>query len=111
MKIGVIGSGHIGGTLGKAWAAHGHEVMFSSRDPHSEKMQILLKEAGNNATAGTVSEALAFGDVIALAVPFDQAEAILTAAGDLHNKVVIDAMNRFDGQSAGMDVLRWVKNG
>jgi len=33
MKIGIIGSGNVGGSLGKIWAAKGHEVMFSSRHP------------------------------------------------------------------------------
>src|SRR5579871_4613479 len=106
MKIAAIGSGHIGGTLGKRWAALGHQVMFASRDPQGEKMQALIKEAGDNASAGTAQQAIAFADVIVLAVPFDQVGTILTEAGDLHNKVVIDAMNRFDGQSAGQEVLK-----
>jgi len=111
MKIGIIGSGNIGGTLGKRWAAKGHQVMLSSRDPQGEKMQALAQEAGENASTGTAQAAIAFGDVIVLAVPFNQAGAILSEADDLHNKIVIDAMNRFDGQSAGMEVVRLAKNG
>ena len=111
MKIGAIGSGHMGGTLGKLWAAKGHQVMFSSRDPHGEKMQALIQEAGSNAKAGTSQDAIAFGDVILLAVPFAEVEHILTQAGDLQNKIVIDATNRFDGQSAGMEVIRLAKHG
>jgi len=64
MKIAAIGSGHIGGTLGKRWAAQGHQVMFGSRDPHSAKIQALLQEAGANAQADTVSKAIAYGEVI-----------------------------------------------
>ena len=69
MNIAIIGSGHIGGTLGTVWAAKGHHVMFGSRNPQSEKIRALLLTAGGNAQAGSVREAIAFGDVILLAVP------------------------------------------
>lgn len=68
MKIASIGSGNMGGTLGKRWAAIGHSVMFGSRDPNSEKVKLLLQVAGANAKAGTIKEAVAFGEVILLAV-------------------------------------------
>lgn len=55
MKIGIIGSGNIGGNLGKHWAKAGHEVLFSSR--HPEKLGSLIKEAGKNARAVSVTEA------------------------------------------------------
>ncbi|MGL5878651.1 MAG: NAD(P)-binding domain-containing protein, partial [Xenococcaceae cyanobacterium] len=53
MKIGIIGSGNIGGTLGKHWAKAGHEVMFSSR--HPEDLETMAKQA--NALVGTIEEA------------------------------------------------------
>ena len=110
MKIAIIGSGHIGGTLGKKWAAHGHEVMFGSRDPHSEKIRGLLEAAGTNAAAGFVQEAIDFGEVITLAVPGSEIELVLDSAGDLHNKILINTAVLFDGRSASEEVLRCAKN-
>lgn len=65
MKIGIIGSGGIGGTVGTLWAKAGHEV-FSSRRP--EKLSTLVTDAGHKAKAGTIAEATAFADVLFLAV-------------------------------------------
>jgi 8-hydroxy-5-deazaflavin:NADPH oxidoreductase len=110
MKIGIIGSGHIGGTLGKLWAAKGHHVMFSSRSPQSDKMQMLYQEAGANAQIGTVQEAIEFGEVILLAVPPTAVEEVLEEAVDLHQKILINSTNRQDGKSAGMEVIRLAKN-
>jgi predicted dinucleotide-binding enzyme len=110
MKIASIGSGNMGGTLGRLWAAHGHQVMFGSRDPQSDKIRTLLQTAGMNAQAGTVQEAIAFGEVILLAVLPTEVERVLEEAGDLNNKILINCTNRFDGKSADMEVLRLAKN-
>ncbi|WP_135556423.1 NADPH-dependent F420 reductase [Paenibacillus cymbidii] len=106
MNIASIGSGHIGGTLSKLWAASGHRVMFGSRDPHGERMRSLLREAGANAAAGTVREAAAFGEVLLLAVPPSELERIFADAGDLTGKIVINCTNRYDGKSADGEVRR-----
>jgi len=110
MRIAAIGSGHIGGTLGSLWTAKGHQVMFSSRNPQSDRMQALLSAAGHTAQVGTVQEAFDFGEVILLAIPPDGVEQILREAGDLHQKILINSTNRFDGKSAGMEVIRLAKN-
>ncbi|WP_438446951.1 NADPH-dependent F420 reductase [Gorillibacterium sp. sgz5001074] len=110
MKIASMGSGNIGGTLGKRWAALGHSVMFGSRDPHSRKMKDLLQDAGHDAQAGTIREAAAFGDVILLAVPPDGVEHALAEAGDLGGRILINCTNRYDGQSADAEVRRLAKN-
>ena len=55
-RIGVIGSGHIGGTIGGLWAKDGHEVLFSSR--HPEELKDLVAGLGANAQAGTVQQAI-----------------------------------------------------
>src|SRR5687768_16931444 len=68
LKIGIIGSGRIGSTLGAIWAKAGHEVMFSSLDLEHDKA--LAAKVGANARAGTSREAAQFGDVILTAVPF-----------------------------------------
>src|SRR6202050_2388311 len=59
MKIGIIGSGHVGSALGGVWAKAGNHVMFSSRDLDNDKK--LAAEVGANARAGTPQEAAAFG--------------------------------------------------
>ncbi|MBW4550706.1 MAG: NAD(P)-binding domain-containing protein [Aphanocapsa sp. GSE-SYN-MK-11-07L] len=100
MKVGIIGSGGIGGTIGTLWAKAGHEVLFSSRNP--EKLSLLVTEAGNNAQAGTIAEAAAFADVIFLAVHYCTTDDAIASAGSLDSKVIIDATNPYiradDGQ-------------
>ncbi|QHW29485.1 NAD(P)-binding domain-containing protein [Paenibacillus rhizovicinus] len=111
MKIASIGSGNMGGTLGKRWATLGHRVMFGSRNPHSEKITLLLQDAGANAQAGTIKEAVAFGEIILLAVLPDDVEHVLTEAGDLDGKILINCTNRYDDKSADAEVRRLAQNG
>src|SRR5215470_17171656 len=68
MKIGVIGSGHIGGTIGGLWTKAGHPVFFSSR--HPEELRELIAGLGPLAQAGTVDQAIAFGDVVLITIPY-----------------------------------------
>jgi 8-hydroxy-5-deazaflavin:NADPH oxidoreductase len=74
LKIGFIGAGREGGALGTLFAKAGHPVMFSSR--HPETLTDLVKSAGPNAKAGTVEEAVAFGDVMFLVVPYTAVEQL-----------------------------------
>ena len=62
LRIGVIGSGHIGGTIGELWVKAGHPVLFSSR--HPEQLKELVTGLGPLAQNGTVSEAISFGDAL-----------------------------------------------
>jgi len=92
MKIGVIGSGHIGGTVGSLWVKAGHPVCFSSR--HPEQLQDLVAHLGPLAQAGTVDQAIAFGDVIFIAVPYNALPQIgKDYAKALAGKIVLDATN------------------
>jgi hypothetical protein len=93
MKIGVVGAGGIGGTIGTLWAQAGHEVLFSSRNP--EKLTDLVTTAGATARARTVPEAAAFADVILLAVYYWTTDEALAAAGSLDGKIIIDATNPY----------------
>lgn len=100
MKIGIVGSGNIGGTLGKLWAEAGHEIFFSSRHPANLASLVQeLKKENHTAHAGTVEEAVRFGDVILFSPPFwetDQAIELMGSAKDeLIKKIVIDATNPF----------------
>ncbi len=93
-KIGIIGSGHIGGNLGILLAKAGYEVLYSSR--HPDTLKGLVKTSGPNARAGTVAEAIAFGDVIVLSVPFKAIPELgAEVKAGLKGKIVIDTSNPY----------------
>jgi predicted dinucleotide-binding enzyme len=91
MKIAVLGTGRVGSVLGSQFAAHGHEVMFGSRDPHSDRVHQLVKSIGGDTRASTIDVAGGWGEVVVLATPWSAAEEVLQAAGDLDGKVLVDA--------------------
>jgi predicted dinucleotide-binding enzyme len=95
VKIGVIGAGRIGGNCARQAVKGGHDVMLSfSRDPAS--LERLATELGSErASVGSPSEAVAFGDVVILSVPWGAIDEALAQAGDLTGKVVIDTTNQF----------------
>ena len=94
MRIGVIGSGRIGATVGRLWAIAGHELLFSfSRD--RARLEAAARAAGHGALTGTPADAAAFGDVVLLAPPWPAVEQALAAAGSLAGRVVIDTTNPF----------------
>ncbi len=92
LKIATIGSGNIGSTVGGFWIKAGHPVLFSSR--HPEDLKPLVDRLGPLARAGTVRDALAFGDVILMAVPYGAYPQIATDYGkELAGKILVDAGN------------------
>jgi predicted dinucleotide-binding enzyme len=64
MKIGILGTGIVGNTLGTAFIAKGHEVKMGSRDAVNEKAIEWTKANGKNASQGTFEDAAQFGDII-----------------------------------------------
>src|SRR5690606_37689546 len=88
-RIGLIGSGAMGGGLGVAWARAGHEILFSSRNP--DELADLVASAGSRARAGYPQDAASFGDVVLIAVPYG---ALPQVGRDythlMQGKVVID---------------------
>ena len=93
MKIGIIGSGNIGGTLASLFAKAGHEVFISNtRGPQS--LKDLVNALGSRAKAVTPEEAVAHGDVIVLAIPWRNRDQ-LPAARLFDGKIVIDATNPY----------------
>lgn len=100
MRIGVLGSGLMGGKLGRLFARAGHEVVFSySHD--DEKLKRLAREAGNGASTGTPSEAAEGADAIMLAVHWSRLGDVLRKAGALSGKVVVSCslpMNKDDSE-------------
>jgi hypothetical protein len=104
MRIGIIGAGSVGGTLGQGWAKKGHEVLFGVRDPADPKVQKVLADAGKAASAGSVAEAGGFGEVLVLATPWEATEDALRQAGDLDGKIVFDCTNPLKPGLAGVEV-------
>jgi 8-hydroxy-5-deazaflavin:NADPH oxidoreductase len=101
-KIGIVGSGRVGGAIGGVWAKAGHEVMFSSRNIENDRA--LAARIGANARAGTPREAAAFGEVVMISVPYGALPALgKDLADQIKGKVVIDTCNPFvsrDGEIA-----------
>ncbi len=93
MRIAVLGTGNVGGTLGQRWAGKGHEVVFGSREPDSEKVRQLLTAVGSNAEAAGYEEAAGEADVIVLATPWEAAREVLTSISDWAGSILIDCTN------------------
>src|ERR1044071_916269 len=92
VKIATIGAGNIGSTLGTLWINSGHPVLFSSR--HPEQLKPLVDGLGPLARAGTVSEALTFGEVMFIGVPYGAYPQIAKDYGkQFTGKIVLDAGN------------------
>jgi len=101
MRIGIVGSGRVGGALGTSWANAGHTVMFSSIDIEHDRK--LAASVGANARAGTPREAAKFGEVLLISVPYHALPAVGKDLGALlKGKIVIDTCNPFlerDGET------------
>jgi 8-hydroxy-5-deazaflavin:NADPH oxidoreductase len=92
IPIGTIGAGHIGSTIGGLWVKNGHKVFFSDR--HPEDLNGLVASLGPLAQAGTVAQAIAFGDAILLTVPYGAIPQIgRDYATALKGKIVLDTCN------------------
>jgi len=103
LKIGVIGSGKMGSAIGGALLKAGHQVMFSSRTLADD--QALAESLGPNAFAGTPREAVEFGDVVVVSVPFLALPSIKEQVGDLlQGKFVLETCNAYERRDGDMAV-------
>ena len=101
LKIGIIGVGHIGGTLAPLWAKAGHELLLSSR--HPPELKTLAKSLGPKVRVGTPRAAAAFGDVVLLSVPYSATPQIgRDLATELAGKIVIDTGNPYPQRDGAM---------
>ena len=101
LRIGVIGSGRVGGTVGTLWVKAGHEVMFSSLDIEHDRK--LAASVGAGARAGTPKEAAAFGEVLFFAVPYAALPGLgRDLAAEIKGKIVLDASNPIPGRDGDM---------
>jgi len=88
MRVGILGSGLMGGKLGTLFARAGHDVVFSYAR-HKDKLAQLARESKGNARAGTPREAAQDADVVLLAVHWSRIDDVLAQAGDLSGKVIV----------------------
>jgi 8-hydroxy-5-deazaflavin:NADPH oxidoreductase len=98
MRVGILGSGLMGGKLGTLFARAGHEVVFSYARS-ARKLERLAREARGRARAGTPAEAARDADALLLAVHWSRVDQVLKQAGDLSGKVIVSCalpMNRSD---------------
>lgn len=92
MRIGVIGAGSLGGTVGRVLVLAGYEVKFSSR--HPEELASMTQNLGSRASTGTPREAAKFGSVLLFAVPYEALPQLgRDLKDDIRGKVVLDACN------------------
>jgi predicted dinucleotide-binding enzyme len=103
MRIGVLGSGLMGGKLGTLFARAGHDVVFSYSHERS-KLEALATDAGWNARAGTVQEAVEDADVLLLAVHWSRVDDVLSQAGSLAGKVLATCSLPMNADDSGLVV-------
>lgn len=103
VKIGVVGTGHVGTTLGAAWASKGHHVMLGSREPRQERLREWVALDPEHRHAGSEAEAVAFGQVVVMAVPGRLLPEVLDTSGreNFSGKVVLDPTNPFVRSEGG----------
>jgi 8-hydroxy-5-deazaflavin:NADPH oxidoreductase len=106
-KIGMIGAGREGSALGTLFVKAGHPLMFSSR--HPERLKDLAAGLGPLAQAGTVEQAIAFGDVVVLVVPYTAIEEIGKAhARALASKILVMDVSNPIARRDGEAIVKWV---
>lgn len=103
MRIGIIGSGNVGGALGTRWAQAGHTVTFGSRNPGGDDMRQLTAKAGETVRAASFQEAAEVSEVLLLATPWPATRNVAEGLGDLAGKVLIDATNPLLPSLAGLE--------
>jgi predicted dinucleotide-binding enzyme len=123
MKVGILGTGDVGRTLGGGFIGLGHKVKMGSRQPAKKEVQDWVSKNGPRASAGTYAEAAAFAELAVLAVPWSGADSAIKLAGprNFAGKVVIDVTNPLlfpsdappglalgHTDSAGEQVQRWL---
>ena len=104
MRIAVLGSGNMGGALGRSFAAAGHEVAFSYSRKR-EKLERLARASGPRARAAqSIADAVRDADVVLLAVHWSRVPTVLRAAGSLRGTILIDCTNPMNASDTGLTV-------
>src|SRR3989441_9413667 len=101
MRIGILGSGLMGGKLGTLWARAGHEIVFSYARSE-QKLKKLAREARGNARAGTPGEAARDADALLLAVHWSRVDDVLQQAGDVSGKTIVSCSLPMNADDTGL---------
>ena len=104
MKIAILGAGNVGGALARAYASLGHNIFFGVQDPNAEKNQKLLKSTGQGAKVGTVAEAVNFGKIIVLSLPWGVTQTVLKSIESFKGKLIIDCTLPIAADFSGLTV-------
>jgi 8-hydroxy-5-deazaflavin:NADPH oxidoreductase len=98
MKVGILGTGMVGETLGTKLTSHGHKVKMGSRSAANEKAAAWVKKNGLNASQGSFTDAAKFGELVINCTKGDVALDVLKMAGEenLKGKILIDVSNPLD---------------
>ena len=91
--VALIGTGNVGGALGRRFAENGHTVVYGSRDPRAADVVALVEQTGHGAAALSPADAAARSRVVVLAVPWSAAEDVVRGLGDLSGKILVDPTN------------------
>jgi predicted dinucleotide-binding enzyme len=101
LRIGVIGAGWLGGTVGRCWVKAGHEVFFSTR--HPEELESWVRPLGARASFGTPRQAAEFGDILLIAVPYEAVPELAQSLGtQMRGKIILDACNPSASSSSAL---------
>jgi predicted dinucleotide-binding enzyme len=103
MKIGFLGGGNVGATLGEGFVRARHEVFFGVRNPSAPDMQAVVDRSAGKARAGSIEQAAAFADVVVNALPWGATQAALESV-NLSGKVLLDATNPLKPDLSGLTV-------
>src|ERR1700675_2493338 len=101
MRIGILGSGLMGGKLGTIFARAGHDVVFSYSH-NKAKLEKLERDAGGRASAGTPADAARDADAVLLAVHWSRVDDVLKKAGDLSGKVIVSCSLPMNENDTGL---------
>jgi len=101
LKIGIIGTGHIGGALARHWSKAGHEIVIASR--HPEKLADLAKSLGPKVRTGMPKDAATFGDVVLISIPYAATPQLgRDLQSELKGKIVLDTGNPYPNRDGAM---------
>jgi len=103
MRIGILGSGLMGGKLGTLFARAGHDVVFSYSRERS-KLEGLAREAGRGARAGTPREAAQDAELLLLAVHWSRVDDVLAQAGDISGRILVTCSLPMNADDTGLVV-------
>src|SRR5215472_12543401 len=97
-KVGILGSGEVGKTLGRGFATHGYSVKIGSRTPDNEKLKVWKKEVQGDSSTGTFAETAAFGSILVFAPLGSAIDEVVNLAGteNFAGKLLIDTTNPLD---------------